>query len=78
MKHRFAVGAFVQFRTPDEFGRRSDGSPFSCRVLEHLASDLAQPVYLVNEGCVDNARYQLIATEDELLLIADADGNVVQ
>lgn len=38
-----------------------------CRVLEHLASDLPRPVYLLNEGNVYAECYHVIATEDELV-----------
>ena len=66
MRHRYAVGSHVQFRNPDERGRLSDGRPMTCRVLEHVARDSAQPWYLVNEGIVYSECYEVLATEDEL------------
>ena len=67
MRHRYPVGAYVRFKDPDPEGRYSNGEPMGCLVLEQLASDLPQPQYLVLEGILDDERYHLIASEDELL-----------
>ena len=73
MRHRFAVGDFVRFREPDEHGRLSNGQPMTCCVLEHLASAGAEPLYLVNEGCVYSECYEIIATEDEFVPVLESD-----
>lgn len=74
MKYRYPIGSYVQLRTPDDEGRMSDGTPMTCRVLEHVASDLRQPMYVVNEGNIHGQRYEMLVSEDDLVLIADEHG----
>jgi hypothetical protein len=67
MRHLYPVGAILKWLDPPPEGRLSNGESMFLTVLEQLASDARHPVYLLNEGIVHNERYQVIASEPELL-----------